>query len=158
REILKTRQPTIPESVHALEQVTLDVALTLSGSSDREAAQSWGRRMADAILAAAGAPPSTGVGAALGAGAIMASPDDAKRASPAPATTKIDVTREVFSVEATTLADAATELDARDEWGRTSWAVSYSYEATSGVVTAVTVTATIRVELPNWAALGKQPR
>ena len=145
----------LKEEARTLETVTLDLDASLAGRSDREVIQAWGRRLAGAIVAALSRQSAPAATAAV-VGVLKAPAEGGDQ--PQPATTNVTVATQTFDVEAETLDGAAAALDTRDEWGKTRWTVTFGYEATDGVVTSVSVTAKITIELPRWTALGKQPR
>src|SRR5262245_34908889 len=159
-EIVRAKHPEALRDSRTLERLAVDVDISLGRGGDLEAGREWGRRLAEAIIAAvSGKADSGSASAAAPATTPMASPDDTTAAPAAPPTsTTIDVKNVTFDVTGKTLAEVAAQLNTRDEWGRTTWNVTYGYQATEGVATSVTVSATIWIELPRWLTVGTQPR
>ncbi len=90
----------------------------------------------------AGAGEGAGAGAARGRGTTTIRP----------------VARATYPVEGATLAEAAAQIEAREEAGVTEWNPAYSLSRDDeGNVTDATVTVTITVTMPNWPGAARLP-
>lgn len=78
---------------------------------------------------------------------------------PAGVTTIVAPTRSSYDVTATTLSEAAAQIEARDEAGETTWAQSLDLTTDeNGRVTAAKVEVTINIEMPSWPGAAKLGR
>jgi hypothetical protein len=73
----------------------------------------------------------------------------AKTKKPASAT-NITTTNDTYTVDATTLAEAAAVFAGRDEGGHTDWAPIHNVVTRDGVVVSATVKVPVTVLMPKW--------
>lgn len=73
---------------------------------------------------------------------------------PASATTII-TTNDTYTVDATSLAEAAALFAGRDEAGETTWQPVHNVVTKDGVVVSATVTVPVRVLMPKWPGASK---
>ena len=77
-----------------------------------------------------------------------------KTKKPASAT-NITTTNDTYTVDATTLAEAAAVFAGRGEGGHTDWAPTHSVVTRDGVVVRATVTVPVTVLMPSWPGASK---
>jgi predicted secreted Zn-dependent protease len=73
------------------------------------------------------------------------------------ATTIADPDHATYDVQGQSLADAASDIAARDEAGKTEYWPHLNYTTTSGLVDSADITVTLRITLPRWPGYSAAP-
>ena len=73
------------------------------------------------------------------------------------ATTIGDPEQVCYDVQGQSLADAAADIAARDEAGKTQYWPHMSYTTTAGLVDNADITVTLRITLPRWPGYSAAP-